>query len=57
MKILITCGGTGGHIYPGIAFGRQAGKDNETVFVGGIGGMEERIVKAEGFKFISIPVG
>jgi len=57
MKILITCGGTGGHIYPGIAFGRLAAKENETVFVGGINGMEEKIIKAEGFRFIPIPVG
>ncbi|MCX5777299.1 MAG: undecaprenyldiphospho-muramoylpentapeptide beta-N-acetylglucosaminyltransferase [Candidatus Firestonebacteria bacterium] len=57
MKIMIAAGGTGGHIYPAIAFAREAAKKHETVFVGGKGGMEEKIVAAEGFRFLPIPAG
>ncbi|MFH1074887.1 MAG: undecaprenyldiphospho-muramoylpentapeptide beta-N-acetylglucosaminyltransferase [Candidatus Firestonebacteria bacterium] len=57
MKIMIATGGTGGHIYPAVAFGREAKKDHEVVFIGGCGGMEEKIVTEEGFRFIPVPVG
>ena len=40
MKIMIAAGGTGGHIYPAVAFGRLASKEHETIFVGGLFGME-----------------
>ncbi len=51
MKILIAAGGTGGHLYPGIAlareFKRQA-KDSEVLFVGTSRGLEGRVLEREG---------
>ena len=59
MKIVITGGGTGGHVYPGIAVaealtGAQPGV--EILFVGGQHGLETKVVPAAGYAFVSIPV-
>ncbi len=53
MKVLIAAGGTGGHIYPGIAVAkeiirRDAG--SEVLFVGTVRGLETRIVPDNGFQ-------
>ncbi len=45
MKVLLTGGGTGGHVYPAIALAQALHATNDTVlFVGLRSGMEERIV-------------
>ncbi len=53
MKVLIAAGGTGGHIYPGIAIAneimRRSG-DSEILFVGTARGLEKKIVPAGGFQ-------
>ncbi|WP_077391079.1 undecaprenyldiphospho-muramoylpentapeptide beta-N-acetylglucosaminyltransferase [Mobilibacterium timonense] len=52
MKIVLTGGGTGGHIYPALAIGDKfIEKDPSTqiLYIGAYGGMEERIVPAHGF--------
>jgi UDP-N-acetylglucosamine--N-acetylmuramyl-(pentapeptide) pyrophosphoryl-undecaprenol N-acetylglucosamine transferase len=55
MKLLITCGGTGGHIYPAIAIATAFGqKFNDVVFVGSQKRMEKDLVTREGFKFFAI---
>lgn len=53
MKILIAAGGTGGHIYPGIAVAKEVLKRDsasEILFVGTARGLENKIVPDNGFK-------
>jgi UDP-N-acetylglucosamine--N-acetylmuramyl-(pentapeptide) pyrophosphoryl-undecaprenol N-acetylglucosamine transferase len=49
MKIIIAGGGTGGHLYPGIAIAREmlGEKGNEVLFVGTTQGIEVRVLPAE----------
>lgn len=56
MKLLICCGGTGGHIYPGIAVAQECVKrGHECFFVGG-NRLEKELVPKAGFTFYEIPV-
>ncbi|MGC9362397.1 MAG: UDP-N-acetylglucosamine--N-acetylmuramyl-(pentapeptide) pyrophosphoryl-undecaprenol N-acetylglucosamine transferase, partial [Candidatus Syntrophosphaera sp.] len=56
-RILIGCGGTGGHIYPGIALGQELRKLGcEVLFVGNRDGMEAKLIPAEDFPFRGIKV-
>jgi UDP-N-acetylglucosamine--N-acetylmuramyl-(pentapeptide) pyrophosphoryl-undecaprenol N-acetylglucosamine transferase len=53
MHVLIAAGGTGGHIYPGIAVAREAmRRDDSSVvrFVGTARGLERRLVPQAGFE-------
>ena len=53
MKVLIGCGGTGGHINPALAIAKYIAKRNpgsEIVFCGSKGGMEEKLIPREGFR-------
>jgi len=53
MKVLIAAGGTGGHIYPGIAVAKEIMRRDETsevLFVGTSRGLETKIVPANGFQ-------
>src|SRR5215204_4993086 len=53
MKVLIAAGGTGGHIYPGIAVAKEVLRRNgasEVLFVGTARGLETRIVPENGFQ-------
>lgn len=53
MKVLIGCGGTGGHINPALAIAKYIARRNpgsEIVFCGSVGGMEEKLVPREGFR-------
>ncbi|MCY7376741.1 MAG: undecaprenyldiphospho-muramoylpentapeptide beta-N-acetylglucosaminyltransferase [Pyrinomonadaceae bacterium] len=53
MKVLIAAGGTGGHIYPGIAIAREILKRDaasEILFVGTSRGLENKIVPENGFR-------
>lgn len=53
MKVLIAAGGTGGHIYPGIAVAREIVErdpGNKVRFVGTAKGLESRIVPENGFE-------
>jgi UDP-N-acetylglucosamine--N-acetylmuramyl-(pentapeptide) pyrophosphoryl-undecaprenol N-acetylglucosamine transferase len=59
MRVLIAGGGTGGHIYPGIAIARyiiQNNKESEVFFVGTDKGLESIIVPKEGFRLFTITV-
>ena len=53
MRVLIAAGGTGGHIYPGIAVAKEImRRDPESVvrFVGTAKGLEKRLVPQAGFE-------
>src|SRR3989441_1765384 len=53
MRVLIAAGGTGGHIYPGIAVAREIIHRNPSSvvrFVGTARGLEERLVPKSGFE-------
>jgi len=53
MKVIIAAGGTGGHIYPGIAVAKEIMRRNaesKVLFVGTSRGLETKIVPANGFE-------
>ena len=53
MKVLIAAGGTGGHIYPGIAVANEImnrDAESEVLFVGTARGLEKKIVPENGFQ-------
>ncbi len=56
--VIIACGGTGGHVYPGIALAEEVKRqspESRILFVGCSGGLEERVVPAEGWKLQLLP--
>jgi len=58
MKVLIAGGGTGGHIYPGIAVAEELKRlspETGVLFVGGDRGLEGRVVPEAGFELATIP--
>ena len=59
MRVLLTGGGTAGHINPAIAIAQEIKKQepsSEILFVGTPGGMEATLVKKAGFAFSSVEV-
>ena len=60
MRAIIAGGGTGGHLFPGIAVAREIQrreKNAEILFVGTERGIEARLVPAEGFLLRCLPAG
>ena len=59
LRMVIAAGGTGGHLYPGIAVARRFAArcpGTEVLFVGHRGGLEERLLPREGFKVSTVTV-
>lgn len=58
MKVIFTCGGTGGHINPAIAVAntlKERHPDCEILFIGATGEMEEDLVPRAGYRLIGLP--
>ncbi len=54
---MIAAGGTGGHLYPGVALAREFERQmpgSEAMFVGTTRGLETKVVPKEGFELITI---
>ena len=59
LRIIVSGGGTGGHIFPAISIAnaiRKKHPDSEILFVGASGRMEMQRVPAAGYKIIGLPV-
>ena len=59
MKFLIAGGGTGGHLYPGVALAEEIttrGQGNEVLFVGTQRGIEARVIPELGYPLELIDV-
>ncbi len=57
MRVLISGGGTGGHIYPALAIAqkiKQVNNNNEILYVGTKDGMESDLVPKQGFAFKTV---
>lgn len=59
MRVVIAGGGTGGHVIPALAIGRelQARYDAELLFIGTARGLETKLVPAAGFDLKLVQVG
>ncbi len=59
MRVLVTGGGTGGHIYPALAIAKGIREQHpaaEVLFVGTARGLEAEIIPREGFPFQTVTV-
>jgi UDP-N-acetylglucosamine--N-acetylmuramyl-(pentapeptide) pyrophosphoryl-undecaprenol N-acetylglucosamine transferase len=59
LRIMISGGGTGGHIFPAISIAgalKKLNPENEILFVGAEGKMEMEKVPAAGYKIVALPI-
>lgn len=60
MRLVVTGGGTGGHIFAGVAVAQEfitQSKGNEVLFVGSESGLETRLVPKAGLKLETVKLG
>ncbi|MDI3269641.1 MAG: undecaprenyldiphospho-muramoylpentapeptide beta-N-acetylglucosaminyltransferase [Bacillota bacterium] len=58
MRVVVTGGGTGGHIYPALAIAKglqERRPESQILYVGGKGGMEEDLVPKAGLPAVFLP--
>ncbi len=59
LRVIISGGGTGGHIFPAVSIARklkEVNPDTEILFVGAEGKMEMEKVPREGFRILGLPI-
>ena len=59
MRVIIAGGGTGGHVYPGIAVAKEIMRRNsqaEVLFIGTEKGLESKVIPQEGFQLQTITI-
>ena len=59
LKVIISGGGTGGHIFPAISIAnrfKEVNPETEILFVGANGKMEMEKVPAAGYKIVGLPI-
>ncbi|MBQ9104855.1 MAG: undecaprenyldiphospho-muramoylpentapeptide beta-N-acetylglucosaminyltransferase [Mailhella sp.] len=59
LRIILTTGGTGGHIFPALAVAealRRKRPDVEILFIGGLYGPEKELAEKAGVAFVGLPV-
>jgi UDP-N-acetylglucosamine--N-acetylmuramyl-(pentapeptide) pyrophosphoryl-undecaprenol N-acetylglucosamine transferase len=59
LKVIISGGGTGGHIFPAVSIAnklKELNPDTEILFVGAKGKMEMEKVPAAGYKIVGLPI-
>ena len=59
MRVIFTCGGTGGHINPALAVAkllRERRPEAEILFVGAVDGMEANLIPREGFQLETLTI-
>ncbi|RME51561.1 MAG: undecaprenyldiphospho-muramoylpentapeptide beta-N-acetylglucosaminyltransferase [Caldilineae bacterium] len=57
MRLMISGGGTGGHVYPALAVVNALDPATEVVWVGSEGGIEKELVERAGIPFVGIAAG
>ncbi len=58
-KVVVTGGGTGGHVYPGLAVAEVLRREYnvEILWIGSARGLEAKLVRNAGVRFASVPAG
>ncbi len=57
MKVIISGGGTGGHLYPALAIGREFAKQGaDVLYIGSEFGIEKTIMPGQKFAYKLLPV-
>ena len=59
MRVLMTGGGTGGHVYPALAIAdiiKAKAPDAEIAFVGTEKGIENKLVSRAGYEMYHVPI-
>ena len=59
LRVIISGGGTGGHIFPAVSIAKklkEVNPETEILFVGAEGKMEMEKVPAEGFRIVGLPI-
>lgn len=59
IKVILSGGGTGGHIFPALSIAKELEKQNPNIkpyFIGALGKMEMGIIPANGYKIYGLPI-